>query len=307
MLMQAGNGDSLKNIVDDTAETGGTLIELFIHLTEKDVNTCLVILAAAGITYRLTGQPDDWTVWVDAEDSDAAIAEIEKYFQENHETSEQTDVWSGFSRNIHTGLGAALGLLSAQIFMNHHGDVAFYSENYGASASAILNGEIYRTVTALMIHADAVHLIGNLAALVLLFTVVCSIQGAGVASFCVLMSGALGNYASALLYRSSHLSIGSSTAVFGALGILISHQTFTSFRSATGRLKAWLPIGGGLCLLGLFSEGAHTDILAHLFGLGSGMLIGCFFELAFRKAPAPVFQCLFFSAAVMVILMAWLR
>ena len=158
-----------------------------------------------------------------------------------------------------------------------------------------------------MIHADSVHLAGNMAALALFFTVVCSVQGFGVGSFCLLASGALGNYFTALLYRTAHLSIGSSTAVFGAVGILIAHQTFNSFRVAKQRFKAWLPLGGGLCLLGLFSEGEHTDILAHLFGLGSGMAVGCIFELFLKKPPGPLFQYLSFSLTLAVILLSWQR
>jgi membrane associated rhomboid family serine protease len=283
------------------------MIELFDNLSEEDANTCLLILAAAGIAYQITGQPDEWTVWVHAEDSKTAIAEIEKYFQENQDIPDGNDIWSGFSRKIHIGAGVAMALLAGHVFMIHHGGIAFYAEKFGASASAILNGEVYRTVTALMIHADSVHLAGNMAALALLVTVVGSVQGFGVASFCLLASGALGNYVTALLYRASHLSIGSSTAVFGALGMLISHQTFTSFRVAKPRFRAWLPLGGGLCLLGLFSEGAHTDILAHLFGLGSGMAIGCIFELSSGKPPSPLFQYIFFSLTLAVLLLAWLR
>lgn len=191
--------------------------------------------------------------------------------------------------------------------MIHHGGIPIFSEKYGAPASAVLNGENYRTVTALMIHANSVHLVGNMAALALLFTVVCSVHGFGVGSFCLLSSGALGNYATALLYRSTHLSIGASTAVFGAVGILISHQTFSSLRVARQRFRAWLTLGGGLCLLGLFSQGEHTDILSHLFGLGSGMAVGCVFEFLVKKPTGLSSQNLFLSLTLAVILLSWLR
>jgi rhomboid protease GluP len=286
------------------------MIALFINLSEDDANTCLLILASAGISSRATGQPDNWTVSVIPEDIKKALAEIEKYFQENRETPDGLggeDGWSRIPHKIHTGIGAALGLLAGHIFMIHHGGIPFYSEKYGASASSILNGEIYRTVTALMIHADSVHLAGNMASLALFFTVVCSVQGLGVGSFCLIASGALGNYITALLYGSDHLSIGASTAVFGAMGILIAHQTFSSFRVAKQRIRAWLPLGGGLCLLGLFSEGEHADILAHLFGLGSGIAVGCIFEWLLKKPPGSRFQYLFFSLTLAVILLSWLR
>lgn len=129
----------------------------------------------------------------------------------------------------------------------------------------------------------------------------------GSALICLLSSGALGNYATALLYRSTHLSIGASTAVFGAVGILISHQTFSSLRVARQRFRAWLTLGGGLCLLGLFSQGEHTDILSHLFGLGSGMAVGCVFEFLVKKPTGLSSQNLFLSLTLAVILLSWLR
>ncbi len=283
------------------------MIALFVNLTEADANTCLLILASAGISCKIDGHPDEWTVLVPPEDVKKALEEIEKYFQENREIPDEDDAWSGIFNKFPVGVGAALGLLAGHVFMIHHGGISYFSEKYGASAAAILDGEIYRTVTALMIHADSVHLAGNMAALALFFTVVCSVQGFGIGLFCLLASGALGNYFTAMLYGASHLSIGSSTAVFGAVGILISHQTFVSFRSAEQRFRAWLPLGGGLCLLGLFSEGAHTDILAHLFGLISGVAVGCFFELLTGKPPGPHIQSFFFSLTLAIILMSWLR
>ena len=146
------------------------MIELFVNLSEDDANTCLLILASAGISCQITGQPDNWTVSVLLEDSEKALAEIERYFQENRETPDRPggeDDWSRIPHKIHTGIGAALGLLSGHIFMIHHGGISFFAEKYGASASSILNGEIYRTVTALMIHSNSVHLAGNMASLAL--------------------------------------------------------------------------------------------------------------------------------------------
>jgi len=286
------------------------MIALFISLSEEDANTCLVILASAGITYQVTGQPDNWTVSVQPEDIKKALEEMASYFQENRETPDGPDGENDRSHiphQIHNGIGAALGLLAGHIFMIHHEGISFFAEKYGASASAILNGEIYRTVTALMIHANSLHLAGNMAGLALFFTAVCSVQGFGVGSFCVLASGALGNYFTAMLYRSAHLSIGASTAVFGAVGILIAHQTFSSFRVAKQRFRAWLPLGGGLCLLALFSEGEHTDILAHLFGLGSGVAVGFIFEFAVKKPPGLLSQYLFISLTLAVIIVSWLR
>lgn len=283
------------------------MIALFIHLSDEDADTCVLILSAAGIVYQITGRPGDWSVSVPEADVEKALFEIKSYFIENREVPETEDAWRHIPRQAHHGMAAALVLPAFQIFINHHGGVSAFTEKFGASAAAILSGEFYRCVTALMIHADPVHLVGNMVSLAFFFSVVCSVQGAGVGSFGVLASGALGNYITAWLYQTHHVSIGASTAVFGAVGILISHQTFRSFRTPSRRIRAWLPLGCGLCLLALFSEGRHTDIMAHLFGLSAGAAVGSIFEIFFRKPPAPFFQNLFFFLTAAAVLLAWLR
>ncbi len=103
---------------------------------------------------------------------------------------------------------------------NHHQAVL----DYGASALYILQGEYYRTITALMLHSDIEHLAGNVAGLLFLGIPLCSIMGAGRGLFLILLSGVAGNLLNAYMYRHAHLSIGASTAVMGAVGILAAWQ-----------------------------------------------------------------------------------
>jgi membrane associated rhomboid family serine protease len=79
----------------------------------------------------------------------------------------------------------------------------------------------------------------------------------------------------ALWYRTGHLSIGASTAVFGAVGILAATQ-LTLDKTAGPRpwLERAAPVVGGLALLGMLGASPHSDLLAHLFGLFAGILVG---------------------------------
>jgi membrane associated rhomboid family serine protease len=74
--------------------------------------------------------------------------------------------------------------------------------------------------------------------------------------------------------------LGSSTAVFGALGILTACQTLDVARS-TRAVRLWeiiLPAGAGIALLAYLGTGdEHTDVTAHLFGFLAG---GCFGALS---------------------------
>jgi len=93
-------------------------------------------------------------------------------------------------------------------------------ERGSADAERILLGELWRTVTALTLHADIAHAFANALVGALFIGAVCSVLGAGVGCAFVLLSGAAGNLANALFHSSHHISVGASTAVFGAVGLL---------------------------------------------------------------------------------------
>jgi len=111
----------------------------------------------------------------------------------------------------------------------------------------------------------------------------------------------LGNFANALFYETRHVSIGASTAVFGALGILAGYQFLTKIKHPRQRIKAWLPLAGGLALLAILGSGAESDIMAHLFGFLSGILLGLGYTLVGRR-PKRAGQWVALACFVVVIL-----
>ena len=70
-------------------------------------------------------------------------------------------------------------------------------ERGGADADRILHGELWRTVTALTLHADVVHAVSNAAAAAIFIGMVSSLLGLGLSSALVLFAGAAGNFANA--------------------------------------------------------------------------------------------------------------
>ncbi len=146
---------------------------------------------------------------------------------------------------------------------------------YGSSALYILQGETFRAITALFLHADIRHLLGNMAGMLLFVAPVISISGFGTGPFILLFSGAFGNLLNAYLYRTAHLSIGASTAVMAAAGLLSAYQLTHQFKPL--RLNSLMPVFSGAILVGLFSHGERTDVWAHIFGFISGLGSGVFF------------------------------
>jgi len=160
---------------------------------------------------------------------------------------------------------------------------------YGASALFILQGETYRAITALFLHSDVRHLVGNIVGILIFAAPVITVSGYGTGSFMLLFAGTLGNLFNAHMYQTAHLSIGASTAVMGAAGLLAAYQITQRQRPVS--LNNIMPVFAGATLVAMFSHGENTDVWAHIFGflsgLGSGILFFPFnrFIQSYLKEP----------------------
>ena len=151
-----------------------------------------------------------------------------------------------------------------------------------AVTELVLTSEPWRAVTALTLHADTAHLLGNAISGTVFASAVHRRLGPGGGTLAILAAGALGNVANAIYHvalgEPGHRSIGASTAIFAAIGLLAATQLFLNRKKESGErgFLSWAaPIVGGLALLGaLGAGGARTDLGAHMFGLAAGVVIG---------------------------------
>jgi len=142
-----------------------------------------------------------------------------------------------------------------------------------ADAGRIASGQLWRAVTSLTLHADWLHLFGNLALGGVFIVSLCRELGSGLGWCLILASGTLGNLANACLQAPDHRSVGASTALFGAVGILAA----LNLARHRGQLasRRVLPAAAALALLCLLgTEGKQTDLGAHLFGFLAGVALG---------------------------------
>jgi len=171
-------------------------------------------------------------------------------------------------------------------FLWQHGHPSLAESATSSSTGLIGRGEWWRPFTGLFLHADVPHLVGNLLGGLFFGTLVARSIGPWRGWALILACGTLGNaLTSAIAWPESFTSIGASTAVFGALGIL-SGLGFASMPRARMRLpwvKTAAPVLAGVILLGWLgggSESGNTDVPGHVSGfaagLCSGMLIGAF-------------------------------
>jgi len=175
-----------------------------------------------------------------------------------------------------------------------------------AQAAKILDGQWWRLVTALTLHADSLHLVSNLAIGGIFAIFLCRELGSGLAWSLLLGSGALGNLANAYAQSPGHSSVGASTTVFGAVGILAA-LSLVRYRQQLHR--RWpLPVASALALLALLgTEGKNTDLGAHLFGFLFGICLGLITEYLLGRygRPGRLLNSLLALLSAVVVVAAW--
>jgi membrane associated rhomboid family serine protease len=306
MLMNPG----FQNFASFTEQKrrGLFMVIIFEHLSADQADTYQLVLSSSGISHRSKKGKHGWDILVNDTEHEKAINTIEQYLKENQDFHQTDEPLCHEYHKTSTGLlWVSVILLAFHLAITISNDSEVFVRTYGSSAFHILRGELYRSVTSLMIHANVVHLAGNMLGIAIFGTAVCAITGWGVGWFMILATGVLGNLMNAVLYKTGHLSIGASTAVFGAVGILAAHKFFKKFRVPGRRMRAWLPLGAGLALLSILGSGEHTDLTAHLFGFMAGLIMGAFYGIFVKRPAARAYQIYFLLIALSVLVMSWMR
>jgi rhomboid protease GluP len=283
------------------------MLIIFENLTPRQADICALVLSSSGLPYRLKKENNGWGVWVDEAHYHRALDAMKQYFQENKNIFPIYEQKTEFNAaTIISGIIAAFFLLVSYMAVHMSGNAGDVVNRYGASAFMILNGELYRTVTALMLHADEVHLAGNMISIAVFGTAVCAVCGRGLGWLMILMCGVFGNLINAFMYETGHIAIGASTAVFGAIGILAGYQSLKYKGPFKRKPAAWVPVACGLALLGLLgSGGVRVDIMAHLFGFICGMVLGLIYAFVVKQCPGKFFQLASGTSVFIIITLAW--
>jgi membrane associated rhomboid family serine protease len=270
------------------------------------------VLASQGIEADVEPGADGCRLVVAAGDAERALQAIEAFLRENHPPQAAHASTSSLVDGLHDRDPGATGLIVGLVLIGLHvaiGDrnldhVAF--DRGSADAYRIVNGEWWRAVTALCLHADLGHVIGNALFGLYFVTAVCRALGAGLGLGLIIASGAAGNLMNALSHGDFHDSVGFSTSVFGAVGILAGLALARRQRAGVRGRRLLLPIGAGLGLLAMLgTTGARVDVWAHLYGLIAGGGMGLAVALALQRAPSRPWQWLLGSASVASVALCW--
>lgn len=280
-------------------------------LPERRAHLWALVLLARYIPCHMAPGETGWHLLVPANRFDDAIAELRLFEEENRHWPPPLPAANQLVENTLATL-AILVLLATfhnltRIDMPILGHVPPDWIDLGsADAARIMEGQWWRLVTALTLHADWLHLISNLAIGGVLIVFLCRELGSGLAWCLLLGSGILGNLVNAWIQPSTHTSVGASTAVFGAVGILAA-ISLVRYRDHLRRRWA-LPVAAALALLALLgTEGKRTDLGAHLFGFIYGVFLGLITEYLVARygRPGRILNAILALADAAVVVAAW--
>jgi len=264
-----------------------------------------LVLESRGIEHDTAEDESSWVLSVPAEMRHRAYEELGRY-------SVERGVRRSVQEVVPPRSGGAIGVFLYVLILLL---TAYFAGNatFGAdwlslgSLDAGAPGEWWRAITALTLHLDQEHLLGNV-----LFGAVAGIAasrllGPGIAWASILGAAALANYTEILVAPITHRAVGASTAVFAALGLL-SGMAWRQRLTLRARLwYRWAPLIAGICLLTLLGAGsAHVDVLGHalgfLFGLGVGWI---YVRTGVPNNKDPRLQLLAGLGAVLLVSAAW--
>jgi len=263
-----------------------------------------LVLFAVGIGRRLEplGEKAAWRLSVAPEDAARAEEALRSFDLENAETDEARAEPEGYGFSWAGVLVAAL-LVVFQLRTGPRDDSSLWFLLGSADAEKIVQGQWWRAFTALTLHADLGHALGNASVGALFWTLLARRLGPALSSWAVLAAAVAGNLITAHLARSHFVSVGASTAVFAALGAVALLEA----AAGAGR-RAFLAAGSGVALLGFLGTGKEADLLAHLFGFlcgaGAGLLLA---QLVPRAPRRSLLQPVVASLALVALGAAWFR
>jgi len=265
-----------------------------------------LVLLSQGVHALTFQQRDGFRVEVRPEDAEYAATLLERYHAENRPEPEPPKRPS-VRLPADTIAGLALALLVMHLVTGGVEGASEWFEVGRGSSVRILRGEWWRAVTALTLHADWGHVLGNVLFGALFFGAVGRAFGGGVGGALVLAGGVLGNFANAWVHQRAHLWVGASTAVFAAVGVLAGLGIARYGRSVLRGRRAFVPVAAGLGLVAMLGTSPDSDIWAHVLGFASGVLLGWPAARLLARAPGRLVQVLCGALALATLAASWWR
>lgn len=265
-----------------------------------------LVLTALQIPFQIVEDSASCALVVPAEHSARAMRELLAYDEENPPQTRTPPI----PLTVHNAIPGliAYGLMIVGVafiaeYTAHGTDWYVAGRVDGALMRA---GEWWRAFTALTLHSDLEHLVGNLVFGIMFGLFAGRLVGSGVAWLSIVVAAGLGNSINTLLLEASHRAIGASTAVFAALGLVAGFVWRGKFMAQDRWAYRFGPVVGGFALLMYTGTGGErTDIGAHLMGFLFGMAAGILLSRFRDQLGSDRLQLFSGIAAVLLMSGAW--
>ncbi len=233
------------------------------------------MLRAVGIASAVELRGEWHVLEVAAPDADRASAHLNQYEAENRPPPPEPPT-APLHPHAWVGCVGYAAWLIGVAYVISNGLVRLDAFQVGElHAASVQRGQWWRAWTALTLHVSGPHLLANLGAGIWFGYLAGRQLGVGVAWLLIVAGGGLANLVEGVFAAPWHRSVGASTAVFTALGLMSAYTWRERLRHPQHWVRRWGPLVAGVILLGwLGTAGKDTDIMAHLLGFGIGLLLG---------------------------------
>ena len=267
-----------------------------------------LVLTAVNIDHHVESDGNEWRLYVPLELESSALEELQSYQLENVPKVVTRPRVVTFD----SGWFGVLGYLSVIWLLPSLESASVFDWDWrGAGrmqAGLVMDGQWWRTVTALTLHADLAHILGNSLFGAVFGLFVGRYLGSGFGWLLVVLAGAFGNGINAFFQPETFSSIGASTATFACLGLVAAFVWRRGYHRALDWRRSFAPLFAAICLLAFTGMGGvdgNTDVLGHFLGFSCGVGFGLLAPSFDIRRLGVSGQYLSGAAAVGLIALAW--
>jgi rhomboid protease GluP len=304
-----------------------TWVEVSRSTARKTIEDHALVLEARGIASGIALALGQHVLLVRLADAGNARAELEKYSRENRPLESRYEAPQPIERSVGAALVYAAVLIAFDFVSRRQSFGLPWWRSGLADASAIQAGDWWRSVTALCLHVDGLHLASNLVFGAVFGVMLAQSIGFGLAWLAFVLTGGLGNWVNAIAQSPSHVAVGASTGVFGILGVQAAHDWVRRRELHYNLFRRWAPVAIGAALLAwLGGDGRQIDptsfpqhldrfdsalpaidvgahVLGFVTGLGLGSLVGW---ARSRMTISAVSQIALAAVAIGMLALSWI-
>ncbi len=235
-----------------------------------------LVLSSEGFRHWIEFDGQDYHLLVEEQALGQAQEVLNTYNRENEDFNQPEE--APLALDLYLSPLAILLVPTFVYFAVGYSDAPVWLQRRGmADSLAILAGEWWRTLTALTLHADHAHFFGNLVSGYFILNLLNHRLRLGSMLLGLTLISAATNGLVAWYAHSPHLSLGFSTFVFAALGLLAAVETRHWRTMPLKNLRQVTPLLSAFFLAVMMGLGERADVRAHFFGFFLGMFAGLIF------------------------------